>query len=284
MAASGSSPMSVDREISGACPLDCPDTCSWVVTVRNGEATALRGDPRHPYTRGALCAKVHRYLEYTRSPDRLLHPQRRIGRKGAGRFTRISWDEALDEIAARWNAIIARHGPQAIWPYVGSGSMGMLQGVAGGGRRLWNVLGTSQHAMTICTIAGGFGTGYTLGDNRVGMDPETFGDSKLIFLWGTNTLTTNHHLWKYIEAARREGAHVVDRSHPDAHGRGRRRACEPDPGHRCRPCPGAAPRRRVAAEGGPRVHRGAHDGLGALPPANPGVPAGARGRYHGGAV
>src|SRR5688500_13194438 len=87
--------------------------------------------------------------------------------------------------------------------------MGMLQGVAGAGRRLWNVLGTSQHQMTICTIAGGYGTGYTLGDNRVGMDPETFPSSRLILLWGTNTLTTNHHLWKYIEAARRAGAHVV---------------------------------------------------------------------------
>jgi anaerobic selenocysteine-containing dehydrogenase len=71
------------------------------------------------------------------------------------------------------------------------------------------VLGTSQHVMTICTIAGGVGTGYTLGDNRVGMDPETFGHSKLILLWGTNTLTTNHHLWKYVEAARRDGAHLV---------------------------------------------------------------------------
>ncbi len=198
-----------DREVSGACPLDCPDTCSWVVTVRNGEAVALRGDRRHPYTRGALCAKVNRFLDYTRSPDRLLHPQRRVGRKGEGRFMRISWDEALDEIAARWQAIIARHGPQAIWPYQGTGSMGMLQGVAGCGRRLWNVLGTSRHAMTICTIAGGVGTGYTLGDNRVGMDPETFSHSKLIVLWGTNTLTTNHHLWKYVEAARREGAWVV---------------------------------------------------------------------------
>jgi anaerobic selenocysteine-containing dehydrogenase len=180
-----------------------------VVTVRDGVAVGLGGDRRHPYTRGALCAKVHRYLDYTRAPDRLLHPQRRAGAKGEGRFTRITWDEALDEIAARWRAIIARHGPQALWPYYGSGSMGIIQGVYGAGRRLWNVLGASQHMMTICTIAGGVGTGYTLGDNRVGMDPETFGASKLILLWGTNTLTTNHHLWKYIEAARRDGAHVV---------------------------------------------------------------------------
>jgi anaerobic selenocysteine-containing dehydrogenase len=197
------------REVAGACPLDCPDTCAWVVTVQDGAAVALRGDRRHPYTRGALCAKVHRYLDYTRAPDRLLHPLRRLGAKGEGRFARISWEEALDEIAVRWQAIIAHHGPAAIWPYYGSGTMGMLQGVAGAGRRLWNVLGTSQHLMTICTIAGGYGTGYTLGDNRVGMDPETFAYSRLILLWGTNTLTTNHHLWKYIEAARRQGAHVV---------------------------------------------------------------------------
>jgi anaerobic selenocysteine-containing dehydrogenase len=201
--------MGVEREVVGACPLDCPDTCSWLVTVRDGEAVALRGDRRHPYTRGALCAKVTGLLDYRRSPDRLRHPLRRVGAKGDGRFARIGWDEALDEIAARFKTIMAEQGPQAIWPYYGSGGMGMIQGVAGCGRRLWNVLGTSQHLMTICTIAGGYGTGYTLGDNRVGMDPETFGASRLILLWGTNTLTTNHHLWKYIEAARRNGAHVV---------------------------------------------------------------------------
>jgi anaerobic selenocysteine-containing dehydrogenase len=201
--------VSGSREIAGACPLDCPDTCSWIVTVEDGRATALRGDRRHPYTRGALCAKVKGFLDYTRAPDRLLYPQRRVGAKGEGRFARVSWDEALGEIAERWKAIIARDGAQAIWPYQGTGSMGILQGVAGCGQRLWNVLGTSRHVMTICTIAGGYGTGYTLGHNQVGMDPETFSASRLILLWGTNTLTTNHHLWKYIEAARREGAYLV---------------------------------------------------------------------------
>ena len=199
----------LSREVHGACPLDCPDTCSWTVTVQEHTAVALRGDRRHPFTRGALCAKVNRFLDYTRSPERLLYPQRRVGRKGEGRFARISWDEALEEIATRWHTIIAHYGPQAIWPYYGTGSMGILQGLAGCGRRLWNVLGTSQHVMTICTIAGGFGTGYTLGDNRVGMDPETLQFSKLLVLWGTNTLSTNPHLWKYIETARAAGAYVV---------------------------------------------------------------------------
>ena len=201
--------MTAVREIHGACPLDCPDTCSWVVTVEDGQATALRGDRGHPYTNGALCAKVNDFLAYTRAPDRLLYPQRRVGPKGEGRFVRITWDDALDEIAARWTGIIARHGAQAIWPYQGTGTMGILQGVAGGGRRLWNALGTSRHGATICTIAGGVGTGYTLGDNRVGMDPETLASSRLVLLWGTNTLTTNHHLWKYVQAARRSGAYVV---------------------------------------------------------------------------
>jgi anaerobic selenocysteine-containing dehydrogenase len=197
------------RRVPGACPLDCPDTCSWIVTVQDGRAVRLEGDPAHPFTRGVLCNKVKDYVAYSRSPERLLHPLRRRGPKGHGDFERISWDEALDEIAGRLVATIRESGPEAIWPYVGSGSMGLLQGVYSAGRRLWNALGASQHRMTICTIAGGVGTGYTLGDNRVGMDPETLRFSKLIILWGSNTLTTNHHLWRSITTARRSGAHLV---------------------------------------------------------------------------
>jgi anaerobic selenocysteine-containing dehydrogenase len=198
-----------DGQIRGACPLDCPDTCSWIVTVRNGEPVALRGDPAHPFTRGALCNKVADYLSYTRSPDRLLYPMRRTGPKGSGQFTRITWDEALARIAEELGGTIARHGAEAIWPYVGSGNMGLIQGIYGAGRRLWNLLGTSRHIVTICTIAGGFGTGYTLGDNRVGMDPETLRYSKLIVLWGANVLSTNLHLWRPILEARRNGASIV---------------------------------------------------------------------------
>ena len=197
------------RHVRGACALDCPDTCAWIVTVKDGEPVELRGDPEHPFTRGSLCNKVEDYLAYARSPDRLRHPLRRIGPKGSGEFMRVSWDEALDRIAARLGDVIATHGPEAIWPFLGSGSMGLLQGVYGAGRRLWNVLGTSRHLMTICTIAGGFGTGYTLGDNRVGMDPETLRFSKLIVLWGANVLSTNPHLWRSIAEARQNGATLV---------------------------------------------------------------------------
>src|SRR5216684_7910721 len=154
-------PGSGDGQIRGACPLDCPDTFSWIVTVKNGEPVALRGDPAHPFTRGSLCNKVEDYLNYARSPDRVLYPMRRTGPKGSGEFTRISWDEALERIAAGLGDVIAKQGAEAIWPYVGCGSMGLIQGIYGAGRRLWNVLGTSRHLVTVCTIAGGFGTGYT---------------------------------------------------------------------------------------------------------------------------
>jgi anaerobic selenocysteine-containing dehydrogenase len=195
--------------IRGACQLDCPDTCSWVVTVKDGAAETLRGDPDHPVTRGALCNKVADYLAYTRSPDRLLYPMRRRGPKGAGSFERISWDEALAEIAGRFQTIIATWGAEAIWPFLGTGSMGLIHGAYCGGRRFWNVLGASRHVQTICTIAGGHGTGYTLGDNRVGMDPEMFRQSKLIVVWGANVLTTHPHMWRPILEAQRAGAHVV---------------------------------------------------------------------------
>jgi anaerobic selenocysteine-containing dehydrogenase len=198
-----------EEQIRGACALDCPDTCSWIVTVKNGEPVALRGDSAHPYTRGALCNKVADYLAYTRSSDRLLYPMRRTGPKGSGQFTRISWDEALERIAGEFGGAIAKHGGEAIWPYVGSGNMGLIQGIYGAGRRLWNVLGTSRHVVTVCTISGGFGTGYTLGDNRVGMDPETLRFSKLILLWGANVLSTNHHLWRPILEARKNGSSII---------------------------------------------------------------------------
>src|SRR3954454_11846375 len=196
-------------EVIGACPLDCPDTCSWVVTVEDGKAVRLRGNREHPFTAGALCAKVNGYLEHAAAPDRLLHPLRRVGRKGEGRFERISWDEALDEIAERLRAVIDEHGGEAIWPFQGTGTLGFIQGLEGhAGRRLWNALGASRHKMTICSVAGRVGAEYTTG-TAAGMDPETFAHSKLILLWGTNTLTSGHHAWKYVLAARRAGAHIV---------------------------------------------------------------------------
>ncbi|GAA3408431.1 molybdopterin-dependent oxidoreductase [Streptosporangium vulgare] len=193
----------------GACPLDCPDTCSWVVTVQDGSAVKMRGNPDHPYTRGALCVKVNRYLEHTRAADRILHPMRRVGPKGSGRFERISWDEALEEISVRLRGIVDEYGGEAIWPYLGTGTLGYVQGSEGiAGRRFWNVLGASRHFLNICSSAGNSGLRQVYGTPG-GMDPETFALSRLILLWGTNTLTSGHHLWKFIQDARAAGAHVV---------------------------------------------------------------------------
>jgi anaerobic selenocysteine-containing dehydrogenase len=201
--------MAEEQRVRGACPMDCPDTCSWIVTIKDGRAVKLEGDRSHPFTRGALCNKLNDYIAYTRSPERLLYPMRRVGPKGGGSFRRISWDEALAEISARLIGISQGFGAEAIWPYVGSGNMGLIQGVYSAGQRFWNVLGASRHHMNVCTIAGGFGTGYTLGDNRVGMDPEALRFSRLIILWGANTLSTNAHLWRSILTARRHGACLV---------------------------------------------------------------------------
>lgn len=201
--------MGEELTVLGVCPLDCPDTCGWRVTVRDGAAVALRGDPDHGFTRGSLCVKVNRYLEHAAAPDRIQYPMRRVGPKGSGRFERISWDAALDEISVRLREIVDRYGGEAVWPFWGTGTLGFLQGEGGHpGRRLFNVLGASHHDDTICSVAGGAGLKYAIGTSA-GMDPEDFRSARLIILWGTNTLTSGHHLWRFIQAARREGAYLV---------------------------------------------------------------------------
>ncbi|MFI0481157.1 molybdopterin-dependent oxidoreductase [Actinomadura sp. 9N215] len=201
--------MPSELKVLGACPLDCPDGCSWVVTVRDGEAVGMRGNPAHPYTRGALCAKVNRWLERAGQPDRILHPLRRTGRKGEGRFERITWDEALDEITERLDGVVREHGGEAIWPFWGSGTLGYLQGLEGySGRRFFNVLGASAHDANICSAAGAAGMTAAMGTPG-GMDPQDLAHAKLILLWGTNPLTSGHHLWKFVQEARKAGARLV---------------------------------------------------------------------------
>lgn len=197
------------REIVGGCPLDCPDGCSWVVTVDDdGRAVKLRGNPEHPFTQGGLCVKVNPYLDHAARPDRLLHPLRRVGAKGEGRFERVSWDDALGEIAQRFQQVIDEHGGEAIWPYAGTGTVGFLQGTPGAGKRLFHHLGASRHRATICSVAGHVGMGYTSG-TAAGMDPEDLVHSGVVLLWGANTLTSNQHLWPFIEDARTKGAQIV---------------------------------------------------------------------------
>jgi len=174
------------------------------VTLENGTATRLRGNPAHPVTRGFLCGKVARYLEREYAPNRLLYPLRRCGAKGEGRFVRVTWDEALDEIAARLKSAAAEFGPEAILPYSYAGTMGLLQG-SGMDRRFFHRLGASRLDRTICSSAGGAGLIEALGF-RYGTEPEQFRHAKLILAWGANVLGTNVHLWPFIVEARRNGA------------------------------------------------------------------------------
>ncbi|MCX6542483.1 MAG: molybdopterin-dependent oxidoreductase, partial [Actinobacteria bacterium] len=195
-------------DVIGACPLDCPDACSWVVTVNdNGQAVKLRGNADHPHTRGGLCVKVNPYLEFSNDPSRLLHPMRRVGPKGSAQFERISWDEALTTMATKLSGIIAEHGGDSIWPFDGTGTVGYLQG-CGAPHRFWNAIGAARHHTSICSISGHLGMSYSSG-SAAGMDPEDIAHSKLIVLWGSNTLTSNQHLWPFIEQARALGAYVV---------------------------------------------------------------------------
>ncbi|HEY3287128.1 MAG TPA: molybdopterin oxidoreductase family protein [Gemmatimonadaceae bacterium] len=196
------------QAIRGACPHDCPDTCALITTVENGRAVRIQGDPDHPFTAGFLCAKVNRYLERTYHPERLLHPLKRMGKKGRGEFARVSWDEALRDIAARLRAIAdGPHGPQAILPYSYCGTMGMLQGQSMD-RRFFNALGASKLDRTICSTAGMWGMRMTVGAS-VGADAEGIPSSDLVILWGTNTLTSNPHLWPFVRQAREQGARVL---------------------------------------------------------------------------
>jgi anaerobic selenocysteine-containing dehydrogenase len=112
------------KVVRGACPHDCPDTCAMLVTVENGKATKVRGDPDHPFTQGGLCIKVNDYTNHAYAADRVLHPLRRVGPKGEGRFERITWDEALDEIATRFRSIIDEYGSQAILPVTTAARLG----------------------------------------------------------------------------------------------------------------------------------------------------------------
>jgi anaerobic selenocysteine-containing dehydrogenase len=189
------------------CPLDCPDTCSLSVTVDDGRVTRVDGSRRNPLTAGYICAKVRRYPERVYSPLRLQYPQRRVGAKGEGRFARISWDEALAEIAARFKAIIAADGPEAILPYHYGGSNGVF-GEGATDARFFNFLGASELARTIC--AAPTGTAYrAMYGTMGGVPPEDYRLARAIILWGVNPSATSIHLVPQVNTARRAGAFVA---------------------------------------------------------------------------
>jgi anaerobic selenocysteine-containing dehydrogenase len=205
--------------VKAACPHDCPDACGVLITVQDGRATKIQGDPEHPVTRGFLCAKVAKYLDRVYSPDRVLYPMRRVGPKGHGqpraaiptlsetRWQRISWDEALDEITSRFRAIFREFGSEAILPYSYGGTLGALNG-GSMDRRFFHRLGSSQLDRTICSAAGEAGLKSVMGA-KLGTEPEQFRHSKYIIAWASNIHGNNVHLWPFIAEARRKGAKLV---------------------------------------------------------------------------
>jgi molybdopterin guanine dinucleotide-containing S/N-oxide reductase-like protein len=198
------------RVVHAACPHDCPDGCGTLITVEDGRATRIQGDPAHPITQGFLCAKVAKYLDRVYSPDRVLYPMRRIAPKGSGgpeAFQRILWEEALDEIAAKLKDVSAEFGPEAVLPYSYGGNIGVLNG-ASMDMRFFHRLGASQLLRTICSTTGGDAIVSMYG-RKVGTEPEQFRHSKYIIAWGANIHGNNVHLWPFVEEARRNGAKLV---------------------------------------------------------------------------
>ncbi len=192
--------------VNAACPHDCPDTCGMHITVENGVAVKVEGAKDMPFTQGTLCTKVARYLDRTYSKERVLHPLKRVGAKGEGKFERISWGEALTTIAAKFKEVAAIE-PQSILPCSYAGTMGLVQ-YASMDRRFFNKLGASLLDRTLCSSAGKVGMKITLG-GLVGMDPERFDEAKLILIWGTNPIVSNLHLWSRVQEAKRRGAKLI---------------------------------------------------------------------------
>ncbi|WP_338638927.1 molybdopterin oxidoreductase family protein [Burkholderia pyrrocinia] len=192
--------------VRAVCPHDCPDTCAMRVTVENGKAIKVTGDPDHPPTQGVLCTKVSRYADRVHHPDRLTVPLKRVGAKGEGRFVPISWSEAFDEIGRRLGEIAAR-APEAIVPYSYAGTMGLVQG-EGIAQRFFHKIGASQLERTICAAAGAAGLDYTYG-GRLGMHLEHFEESELILIWGANPIASSLHFWTRAQEAKRRGARLV---------------------------------------------------------------------------
>ncbi len=193
-----------------ACPHDCPDACLMRVTVdtASGRAIKVEGDPTHPVTRGYLCNKVNHYLDLVYNDRRVLFPHRRSGPKGPGaKFQRVSWDEALSEIATRLKAVVAENGAEAVQPFSYSGTLGIL-GFLGMGERFFNKMGAARLERTICTAAGAAAEMHTFG--RVGdANIEDLPQMDVVILWGTNLVSTGVHAMPFVNAARDNGAKII---------------------------------------------------------------------------
>lgn len=193
--------------VRAACPHDCPDTCAMLVTVADGKAVRVQGDPEHPFTRGGLCVKVNNYLDRVYDPGRVLFPLRRTGPKGSGKFERITWEEAIREIVTKFRAAADEFGPESIMPVSYLGTQGILNGL-NVGDPFFAKLGATVSERTYCDAGSCTAYAMTIGDTA-GVDPESLVHSKFILVWACNIMSTNLHLWPYIAEARKRGAKVV---------------------------------------------------------------------------
>ena len=196
-----------DGVFPSVCSLDCPDQCGLLIHKKDGKIIKVEGDPSHPVTKGAICNKVRNLPERVHDPARLRTPLKRTGPKGAGEFTPITWEEAIDEITSRWKTLIAEEGAESILPYSFYGNMGYL-GTEGMDRRFFHRMGASRLQRSICSAAGGVGYGYTMGGD-FGTSPEDTVNAKLIIFWGVNAVSTNMHQVMLAEEARKAGAVIV---------------------------------------------------------------------------
>ena len=190
------------------CPHDCPSACALDVEVIDGKSIGrVRGSKLQTYTAGVVCAKVARYAERIHHPDRLMYPMRRTGPKGSGQFARISWDEALDEIAARFNEAERAFGSEAVWPYYYAGTMGLV--MRDGLNRLTHVKKYSRFYSTICANIARIG--FAIGTGKIaGVDPREMGVSDLIVIWGTNAVNTQVNVMTHASRAKKErGARIA---------------------------------------------------------------------------
>ena len=191
----------------GGCPHDCPDTCAMIYEVEDGRLVEVRGNKEHPMTRGGLCVKLKDYHDHHYNPDRVLYPMRRVGHKGSRQFARITWDDAIAEIAARWKDIIAKYGSQAIMPYSYLGNEGLVQGLTAGDA-FFNKVGSTVNEKTFCASGSSTAWLLTVGPTG-GVDPESFVHSRYIVIWACNSISTNLHHWPFVLEAQKKGAKVV---------------------------------------------------------------------------
>ena len=188
------------------CPLDCPDSCGMIATLEGGRIVSLQGDRQHPYTNGFICRKMRRYHEKVYAPDRLLYPQIRTGKKGEGKFARISWDEAWEILVNRLCPIVEQYGGEAVLPYSYAGNMGTINRFAG--HPFFHRLGALRLDETICFAAAGAAWGWHCGKTP-GSPPELAAEADLIVAWGINIKVSNVHFWQYVTAARQRGGKLL---------------------------------------------------------------------------